>query len=386
MIRFNSSTSDFKFSLPEVRAVLRVSLYMLVWFILLDLGVSLAVPYSTGADGFPTGKLTRYFNYGRSSEAKIAPLIGAVDESTSSIGLAGWLETDRFPKPIEGALRSERTYVTMYGMSFVRRLGRALDELDPAIQRRFIGGPGAPPNHAYSAFLMDRDQDRSQIVVIGIAAQSLPQMTTLTGATWSFEGAYPYTYPSYRLVDGQLQATRPVIETLDDMRSALTDDELWARWEDQLAEFDSYYDPFLFNHNWLDSSAALRLTRRAWSQHKAKRISKRLLTKKGFDPASEELEVLRAMCVSFAQIAREDGRIPIVLLFNNLDYEDYLYQALHETLDAHDIAYLSTHEIAPATDYQNFLPDGHFTPEVDRALAQELLRIIEPLRAHSEDP
>lgn len=385
MIRFNSSTSNFKFSLPEARAALRISLYMLVWFILLDISVSLALPYSTGADGVPAGKLVRYFNYGRSSEAKIAPLIGAVDESTTSIGLAGWLETDRFPPPLEGALRPDRTYVTMYGMSFVRRLGRALDELDPAIQRRFIGGPGAPPNHAYTAFLMDRKQDRSQIVIIGIAAQSLSQLTTLTGATWSFEGAYPYTYPSYHLVDGKLQAIRPVIETLDDMRSALIDGELWTRWENQLAEFDSYYDPFLFNRNWLDSSAALRLTRRAWAQHKTKRISNRILTNKGFDQTSEQLEVLKALCVSFAQIARTDGRIPVVLLFNNLKYEDYLYQALHETLSEHDIAYLSTHEIAPATDYRNFLPDGHFTPEVDRALAQELLRIIEPFRTHSED-
>jgi hypothetical protein len=74
------------------------------------------------------------------------------------------------------------------------------------------------------------------------------------------------------------------------------------------------------------------------------------------------------LLVDFAESARADGRLPIVLLMGDRGYGDYLYRALGPVLDAHQIAFISSHEIAPASDPRTFLPDGHFRKELDERL------------------
>ncbi|MCH6567522.1 MAG: hypothetical protein IH801_04045, partial [Nitrospinae bacterium] len=80
--------------------------------------------------------------------------------------------------------------------------------------------------------------------------------------------------------------------------------------------------------------------------------------------------VARAIIRSFAETVRADGRLPIVILFHEKGFDDHLYALLAPTLREHNIPFLSTHELAPASDHDSFMPDGHFTAEVDERIAR----------------
>ena len=82
------------------------------------------------------------------------------------------------------------------------------------------------------------------------------------------------------------------------------------------------------------------------------------------------------MVDEFATTAKQDGKLPIVLLLNDQGYEDHLFQALKTTLTEKSIPFVSTHNIAPATDRRNFIGDGHFTKEANKLIAQQVLNII----------
>ena len=68
--------------------------------------------------------------------------------------------------------------------------------------------------------------------------------------------------------------------------------------------------------------------------------------------------------------------VPIVLVFNDRGFSDHLFQIFEKTFAEHDIPYLSTHESAPASDLSNFIPDGHFRPDLDEEFGKQLRRIV----------
>ena len=67
---------------------------------------------------------------------------------------------------------------------------------------------------------------------------------------------------------------------------------------------------------------------------------------------------------------------PIVLVFNDRGYSDHLYRIFAETLEEHDIAHLSTHETAPASELSNFIPDGQIRPDLDEEFGKQLRELI----------
>ena len=83
------------------------------------------------------------------------------------------------------------------------------------------------------------------------------------------------------------------------------------------------------------------------------------------------------MVSEFAATARADGKRPLVILFNDRGFDDHLYQLLQPTLSANQIAYISTHDIAPATDGTNFSSDGHFTQAANQKIAEKTLSVIQ---------
>ncbi len=355
----------------------RVILSMVVSVLLIDVGINVILTDSPEVSEGLRGRLARYFGYGRSIESKLDRLIGPTDETSAEIATIGWLDSDDTSTRSALALPA-KAMVSMYGMSFVRRIGQALEEIDPSITTRFIGGPGAPANHCYDAFLRDRNNHQAPVVVMGITANGVSNTMTLTGATWAFEFPFPYTYPLFRVVNGDLDRVDPIIETIDDFRRARKDRKSWTRWVQQLAENDSYYDPFLFRKSIFDSSATVRVIRRAWAQRRDQLALQKLVTAKGFVPNSPELQSIAAICEKFTGIARADGRFPIIILVNNRGFSDYLYQALSDFFKKTDIPYISTHNLAPATDPSNFIADGHFIEAADRAIAEELRGRILP--------
>ncbi|MGB3510007.1 MAG: hypothetical protein WBA93_12340, partial [Microcoleaceae cyanobacterium] len=95
-----------------------------------------------------------------------------------------------------------------------------------------------------------------------------------------------------------------------------------------------------------------------------------------FNEELEEITALKLIVKEFAVTAKQDGKLPIVLLFNVQGYDDHLYQLLRQTLAENSIPFVSTHNIVPATDIRNFIGDGHFTKSANKLIAAEVLKLM----------
>jgi hypothetical protein len=143
-----------------------------------------------------------------------------------------------------------------------------------------------------------------------------------------------------------------------------------------MQQHDRFFDPFVYQQNLLDYSAVLRMIRRAWTKTHQEQVESQIHDRNGFNPNWEQVPVLKAMVAEFAATARADGKRPLVILFNDRGFDDHLYKLLQPTLEANQIPYVSTHEIAPATDGTNFISDGHFTPAANQKIAEKTLDVI----------
>ena len=352
-----------------------VSAWIVIFLIAIDITLNVSFPFPTDLHARPS-RLQDYFDHGRSIEGKIRRMVGPTDETSAPIVEAGWLDKmvhrpdvpDK-PKQAGGLL------VAVYGMSFTNQMSDAMVELDPTLTLRLFQGPASPPNHSYTAYMMDRG-GRSDVVIIGILASSVMGLATNNYMTWRFEGPAPYTYPRYAFDGASLEARWPMVRTLDQMRQRLGDPALWAEYVAQIKAEDDFYDPFVFNLNLTDSSVLARLLRRAWAQRHESVMASRFRTSAGFVQDSDVIRTLKALVESFAETARRDGKLPLVVLFQDRDYKDQLYRALRQTLEEKSIPFVSTHSICPTTIPKFFLGDSHFTKEANRMIARVVLDTI----------
>ena len=251
--------------------------------------------------------------------------------------------------------------------------------LDPTLAVSTFDGPAAPPNHSFAGYMLEREQLDADVVVFGILASSVPKLPTLTMMTSTYEAPCVYTYPRYRLAGDELQATWPTVVSLADLRAARNDPAKWNAYVNELAANDAYYAPYLLRSTWLDHSALARIAWRALAQRHLRTVGERYHTAAGYTDDPDLLPVLRQMVATFAKTAREDGRTPVVLLFNDRGYGDDLYRGVAPVLDRDHIPYVSSHTIAPATDHQNFVADGHFTPANDEKIAKAFVDLLHTL-------
>ena len=195
--------------------------------------------------------------------------------------------------------------------------------------------------------------------------------------TWGAEVPAPYTFPKYYLEQGNLKAIWPSIQSLESLRLAKQDEIKWQAFVTQLENNDKFYNTFSFEQNVFDRSAIVRMIRRAWTQkYKSQKLSQ-IHTTEGFNHKWEGIAVLNEMIKQFAKTAKADGKVPIILVINNVGYEDHLFEAIQSTLVKESIPYVSTHNIVPATDMTNFVSDGHFTKKANQKIAQQVLKLIE---------
>ena len=136
------------------------------------------------------------------------------------------------------------------------------------------------------------------------------------------------------------------------------------------------YDPLIMHATIADHSALLRLVRRAYGQRLVRNARKQALDQSGFKANSEQIEVARAIVHDFALQARSDGILPVIFLVNTLGYSDYLFQALRPILVAEKIPCLSSHTIVSPNDPRGYLPDSHFTDQIDEKLAEALVKLL----------
>ena len=377
-LRTNSSASNSKLRAgSSIYNFVVTALWFLFSLVVFDVSINFLFPYPSDPHNLSPGKLNFYFELGRSIEGKLSRIVGPTDKSTAPIGLAGWLETeaqqDLPTKPTAG----EDMLVAIYGMSFSNYIGQAMKAIDPKVALRSISAPDAPPNHSFAAYTLDRGKHQADVVVLGILASSVKGLGAMNSMTWRFEWPTPYTYPRYFVEDEKLKAVWPEVRSLTQFRTVMQDEQQWDAFVNQMREQDRCFNSFMFEGNLLDGSVVGRLIRRAWGQSHQARIENHVHGRTGFNTKSEEITVLRSMVTEFATTAKRDGKLPIVLLINNLGYEDHLFQVLKPTLENSSIPFVSTHNIAPATDKKNFIADGHFTKSVDKLIAKDLLKLLD---------
>jgi len=342
----------------------------------LDVAINLLFPYPTDPLNTSPGAMSLYFDYGRSIEGKVTRQLGPTDETSAPIARPGWLDSHlgegQAVKPAPG----KNLLVTIYGMSFAAHVGEAMEKLDSQLTLRIIAGPSAPPNFSFAAYEADRSHHAADVVLLGILASSVKGMGAMTGMTWGAEVPAPYTFPKYRMEQGHLEAVQPQVQSLAQFRETMGDRPKRDAFVAQLREHDQFFDSFVFEKNWLDASAIVRMLRRAWAKSHQDNITSQIHTPTGFNPEWDQVPVLEKMVQEFARTAKQDGKLPIVLLFNDRGYDHHLYRLLQSTLEQNQIPFVSTHEIAPATNANNFVSDGHFTGEVDQRIAQKVLELV----------
>lgn len=368
----SSSTSSSEAPRAGPGGIAVVVLATLVAIAAADLAINLLIRMPADPRQEPT-RLQRYFDYGRSIEGKIRYLVRETDAASGPIAIAGW-----FPiqdgQPARAAPGGR--LIAVYGQSMSHRVGDAVVAQDPSMTLRKRGGPGAPLGHSYEFFRRDRGQHQADVVVLGVVASGLRGLSSMTTMGWAFEVPAPYTYPRWILEGGELKAIQPEVQSLAELRLALQEPARWQRFAAQLRAHDLSHSDLLFDAGIADRSAVLRAARRGYGQRHQDLLTERYHDGTGFLDTDGILSVARAILKQFAQEARADGAFPVVLLFHDRGYGDDLYRALSGTLNQENIAFLSTHEIAPANEPASFLPDGHFRTDYDIVFARRLLGML----------
>lgn len=374
------------FSHTRIQETIKVTIGFIGAIAIIDSTINLLFPYPKDPQNTSPNALALYFDYGRSIEGKVKRQLGAKEENTAPIALAGWLKPPvDFSKPPETQAKitppdqstqlssGEKIKITVYGMSFANHVAEAMKKLNPDIEVTTIGGPAAPPNHSFAAYQVNRTQDDGKIIFWGILASSLFGLDAMTGMTLGAEVPAPFTFPKYSLKNNQLQSTWPAIDSIHDLISTQQNPRLWEKLITQLKKNDFFYDEFSFQENILDNSVLVRLLRRAWIQNNKSRKQNQIHSPQGFNPQWQGIAVLNQMIVEFNHQVKEDGKTLFILLINDRGFEDHLFQILEKTLTDESIAYVSTHNIVSNRDLSNFLPDGHFTPEANEKIARKVL-------------
>lgn len=353
-----------------MRKIFKTLVMTSVSLLILDLGVAFLLA------GPAPESLRRFFDYGTSVPGKIEQM------KLQDTGLlqSAWLDpliknsTERFRAEPVGGLPVMR----VYGMSFADDIAKGAQTLRPDLVVDMHGGPNAPPNFAYEAFLRDRPNRRAgDYAVLGILSASVPAMNSYSNRTWAFEQPAPFTYPVFELAENEgLRARQPVITSLEQEFSLPTQPELAAEWADQLQQ-DGLYSAAAFAWPSGDHSPFLRLARRALATRSIEAKKADIIADQDPDRYPYP-EVLRRMLSEFSRMTHADGQIPIVLLIQSRDVGDPdLHELLAEGLDQADTPYLSTVTLIPVSDHNAFVADGHYTPDANQIFGEALLKLID---------
>ena len=356
-----------------VRTLLVSTLWIVLWLVVLDVATR-AVVHKI-AQRHPDSGLVRYFEYGLSIESKLDSSMAQPPGSQDGLILhAGWVDpaqwTDRPTQPAPGSDK----LLAVYGQSFAFNVTREAVRLNGHLTLRAIGGPAAPPDHSYAAYLADTGNSRADVVIFGILASSVSRMGAMSGVDWTFEHPAPFTDPRFRLDGDKLAVESPVLATEQQFRSAfMANSTDWTRFKQQLARNDRGFDAITFNRTWLDRSQIALLMRRGWVAHGQDYNQGIYDPLAGFNPEAEQIRVLKAMLTDLGRRTSARGQRLIVLLEQDQGYGDSLNRALGPTLTAVGIDYISTDKIFSANDSRNFQADGHYAPSANELFARKLL-------------
>jgi len=322
----------------------------------------------------PRSALQRFFEHGASIEAKLQRLVGANGEEPADIVKAGWSDTQPAVAPENWAEASRR--VLIYGMSFSRRVGQQLAELAPGMCVVSRSAPGAPPNHSIEVALMDPLRPEASDVVIGLLSSSIPKMKSATGLFSMPEYPPPYSYPIYtRVADSTIKRSPPIAsyKAFVEAFRATGESALFSDHMSFLAAHDAYFDRFTWAQ-WPGSELTLmKLLRRSWAS-RAKTITAASVysATAGYKSEDPALAALPFMISGLQEECNARGQRFVVLLFHHRGEPGHLGRWLGPVLSKNGTRFVSSASVLDSTDPLNFLADGHYKPEWDRAIAEQL--------------
>lgn len=324
------------------------------------------------------GSLVRYFEYGRSVPGKLAQWEAQPDVSRNLYDVAWRSELVSLSA---AKLAKDHTtsgpVVRSYGMSFVNNILEHAQAVEPKLKVDSHAGPGAPPNYTYALFLDDAQNRRfGDFAVFGILSSAVPALAAMSNRTWMFEQPAPFTYPVFHPVGNNLRREEPLVNSPAVERALRTQPDAQAAWVRQLVEEDLFYSPITFGAPWFDHSPFARLVRRSLAKSHMARVETQI-----FSGSYPYAEVLRRMIANFAEIARSDGQIPIIMLIQSRERGDAdVFAIAKPILERDNIPYLATAEHFDPQNSLGFLGDGHYRPEIDRRFGEAFVNLIESLK------
>jgi len=343
----------------------------------IDIAINIAFPYPKDPRNISPSTIKQFFEYGRSIEGKLGRMTGRTEDKSSPILEAGWLQNPLIKTFSKDQAGASKPVVTVYGMSHSVQLAEDMAKIDPSLTVRSFGAPGAVPTWSYAAYLFDKEQQHSDVVVLAIMTRGVPPICTTSGLTSRFDSIWPSTYPRFFFRNGTLDSVMPPFISLSGYREYFYDSAKWKSYVQWLREYDKYYDPLLFHKTILDKSSLFRLLRRAYAYSSQRKKDAEVYDdQNGFDADSEEVKILLSIIEKFTEDARRHSSLPIVYIVNNVFMGDRLYKLVEPTLSSQKILYLSSHEICPPDDPRNYLPDSHFVPSKNLELARAMTQII----------
>lgn len=356
-----------------------LSIFGLTLAFLALLDVAVAGVLSWADDRGKIGSLVQYFDYGRSVPGKLQKWRETPNTDGNLYDVA-WLDdaVAISQTKFNAAERADGPIVRSYGMSFVNNILQQAAALNPALLVDYHAGPAAPPNFTYALFLDDAaNRHPGDVVVLGILSSSVPALAALSNRTWNFEQPAPYTYPVFLPDKDALSRTDPIVKSVQDQRALQNDPQTDAAWAEQLADQDLFYARTTFGAIWLDRSPFARLVRRSLAKGHVERTEAKILS--GAFPYAD---VLTRIISGFAETARAEGQIPVVMLIQTRAQSDVDLLAIAQpVLERGSIPYLATAEHFDPRDVSGFLADGHYQPEIDKRLGQAFLKIVAAAQA-----
>jgi hypothetical protein len=364
---------------PRIGSVVRLAAWVIIGLAVIDALINAAFPYPSDPKNIHPSALQSFFDYGRSTEGKLARMTRLDKSQTAPITLAGWYDP---LKVVEETGKPNSQFITFYGMSHAVRLAEALGRVSDRYIPRIVAAPGAPGNWAYGAYLRDHGGGKSRVAVLALWSQNLPMITAMAPMTWASDLPTPYTADRFFLENNQLEVIYPPYASFDQYAQTFTDPRKWATALKIIADNDPMYSSFIMRANILDHSALFRLIRRSYAQRARRHARQTVLDSSGYHPNSEAIKIAQKIVQEFAERARRDGMIPVIYLINAFGDSDYLFQAVRPALLRNKIPYLSSHTIASPSDPRKYLPDSHFTAATDDDMARALVKLVDNISSH----
>ena len=324
----------------------------------------------------PEDGLERYFYYGYSIEEKLRRLVGRPGEVPAGLITAGWVK-DNLASPSERWDTADER-IAIYGMSFTDRIADQLERLKPnaAVIRR--SGPAAPLSHSFVLFEEDPWRSEATHVVVGILSSSVPYLQAVSGLGFSPESPAPYVFPRFVAEGTALRRIEPPITDSRAFIDALRGQSPhWTNHLRALEAQDGYWDSFVIRRSFTDQSALLRLVRRAWAARNVDILDAAVRSSDGqFLPDHPSLRPVPLMLEQMQRACASSNQRLVILMLHSKGDTDQLDVWLRPVLEAKGIAFVSSSDLFSSADSMNFLPDAHYTQELDRELAGAVQRAM----------